>query len=106
MRALTKKKKNIQIEGGKCKTGLTCSIKSEKACCFFYQYAVDGLEEDVVDYGTVGTGENRTKLLKIFNNNPIEVGCNSISITLHLCLFTMYVTSSFVFFVIKIVHVH
>lgn len=34
---------------------------------------VDGLEEDVVDYGTVGTGENRTKLLKIFNNNPIEV---------------------------------
>lgn len=40
---------------------------------FFHQYAVDGLEEDVVDYGTVGTGENRTKLLKIFNNNPIEV---------------------------------
>jgi len=34
---------------------------------------VDGLEEDVVDYGTVGTGENRTKLLKIYNNNPIEV---------------------------------
>ena len=34
---------------------------------------VDGLEEDVVDYGTVGTGENRTKLLKIFNHNPIEV---------------------------------
>lgn len=37
------------------------------------KYAVDGLEEDVVDYGTVGTAENRTKLLKIFNNNPIEV---------------------------------
>ena len=34
---------------------------------------MNGLEEDVVDYGTVGTGENRTKLLKIFNNNPIEV---------------------------------
>ena len=34
---------------------------------------VDGLEEDVVDYGTVGTGENRTELLKIFNHNPIEV---------------------------------
>ena len=34
---------------------------------------MDGLEEDVVDYGTVGTGENRTKLLKIYNNNPIEV---------------------------------
>ena len=41
---------------------------------FFPQYVVDGLEEDVVDYGTVGTGESRTKLLKIFNNNPIEVG--------------------------------
>ena len=27
----------------------------------------------MVDYGTVGTGENRTKILKIFNNNPIEV---------------------------------
>ena len=34
---------------------------------------MDGLEEDVVDYGTVGTGENRTKLLKIYNSNPIEV---------------------------------
>lgn len=34
---------------------------------------MDGLEEDVVDYGTVGTGENRTKLIKIFNSNPIEV---------------------------------
>jgi len=38
-----------------------------------FQYVVDGLEEDVVDYGTVGTGENRTKLIKIFNSNPIEV---------------------------------
>lgn len=38
-----------------------------------FQYAVDGLEEDVVDYGTVGTGENRTKILKIYNSNPIEV---------------------------------
>ena len=34
---------------------------------------MDGLEEDVVDYSTVGTGENRTKLLKIYNSNPIEV---------------------------------
>lgn len=38
-----------------------------------FQYVVNGLEEDVVDYGTVGTGENRTKLLKIYNSNPIEV---------------------------------
>lgn len=42
-------------------------------CLFISQYVVDGLEEDVVDYGTVGTGENRTKLLRIFNHNPIEV---------------------------------
>lgn len=38
-----------------------------------FQYVVNGLEEDVVDYGTVGTGENRTKILKIYNSNPIEV---------------------------------
>jgi len=34
---------------------------------------VEGLEEDVVDYGTVGTGENRTKLMRINNGNPVEV---------------------------------
>ena len=41
------------------------------------QYYVDGPEEDVVDYGTVGTAENRTKLLRIVNGNPVEVRENS-----------------------------
>ena len=27
-----------------------------------------------MDYGTVGTGENRTKVLKVVNTNPVEVG--------------------------------
>ncbi|KAK2556050.1 Transmembrane protein 131 [Acropora cervicornis] len=46
------------------------------------KYAVGGLEEDVVDYGTVGTAENRTKLLKIFNYNPIEVTIHRIDCNL------------------------
>ena len=38
-----------------------------------FQYVVDGLEKDVVEYGTVGTGENRTNVLNFLNLNPIEV---------------------------------
>ncbi|XP_031564277.1 transmembrane protein 131-like [Actinia tenebrosa] len=43
------------------------------------KYIIDGLEEDIVDYGTVGTREKRTKLLKIYNTNPVEVTISKIT---------------------------
>ncbi|XP_032238964.2 transmembrane protein 131 isoform X2 [Nematostella vectensis] len=46
------------------------------------KYVVNGIEEDVVDYGTVGTGENRTKTVKLINNNPIEVIITNITCNL------------------------
>ena len=39
----------------------------------FFQYIVDGPDEDVLDYGTVGARENRTITFKIINKNPVEV---------------------------------
>ena len=39
----------------------------------FLQYVVDGPDEDVLDYGTVGLKENRTITFKIINKNPVEV---------------------------------
>ena len=56
-----------------------------------FQYVVDGLEEDVVDYGTVGTGENRTKLLKIYNSNPIEVQLKTLLEYIHQITETVYI---------------
>ena len=40
---------------------------------YFFQYIVDGPDEDVLDYGTVGVRENRTITFKIINKNPVEV---------------------------------
>ena len=42
-------------------------------CHLFLQYVVDGPDEDVLDYGTVGLKENRTITFKIINKNPVEV---------------------------------
>ncbi|XP_057312609.1 transmembrane protein 131-like isoform X2 [Hydractinia symbiolongicarpus] len=37
------------------------------------KYIVDSLNDDVLDYGTVGTQENRSLTFRIINNNPVEV---------------------------------
>jgi len=37
------------------------------------KYEVESLNEDVLDYGTVGTLENRTLTFRIINRNPVEV---------------------------------
>ena len=60
-----------------------------------FQYVVDGLEEDVVDYGTVGTGENRTKLLKIYNSNPVEVQLKTLLEYIHQITETVYIPNMF-----------
>jgi len=42
-------------------------------------YVVDGPDEDVLDYGTVGVRENRTITFKIINKNPVEVSIKEYS---------------------------
>ena len=37
---------------------------------------MDGPDEDMIDYGTVGIKENRTITFKIINKNPVEVRAN------------------------------
>ena len=39
----------------------------------FFQYEVDNVNRDVLDYGTVGVQEERTLHFRIVNNNPVEV---------------------------------